>query len=275
MHSMRVFFVLVAVVACSDPVHDRDVEALGPEKAGVAPGPLHRPGQPCLTCHGGQGPASSEMSFGGTVYALLGAEAPGATAVVRLLDAKNRTFDLTANCVGNFWIRKGDFGATFPLTAVATLGGFSRVMTTQMHRDGSCGGCHANPASAASPGHLWVLPEGTEPPDSTCSSDETTHGVEGVLPECTDTSQDCVAPFPTYTNDLAPILEANCVGCHQEGGQTPDPDLTTYRSVSALKTRITATTLVSQCLMPPPPLPPLSEADRKTFTCWVAGGAKR
>jgi len=109
------------------------------------------------------------------------------------------------NCAGNFWIPKADFGATFPVTAVVTLGGFSRVMTTQMHRDGACAGCHANPASAASPGHLWVLPEGTEPPDSTCSSDETPHGVEGVLPECTDTSQECVAPFPTYTHDLAPI----------------------------------------------------------------------
>lgn len=271
---MSALVLLVAVVACSDPVHDREVEALGPEKAGVHPGPLHRPGQPCLTCHGGQGPASFEISFGGTVYARLGDDAPAAGAAVRLLDAKNRTFDIAANCVGNFWVPK-TFAATFPVTGAITAGGFSRVMTTQMHRQGSCAACHSSPPNAATPGHLWVLPEGMELPASTCSHDESPAGSEGALPECGETSQECVAPFPTYTDDLAPILEANCVGCHQAGGQTPDPDLTTYRSVSALKTRITANSLVSQCRMPPPPLPSLSPADRNTFTCWIAGGAQR
>ena len=29
---------------------------------------LHRPGQPCLTCHGGKGPGHVEFSIAGTLY---------------------------------------------------------------------------------------------------------------------------------------------------------------------------------------------------------------
>jgi hypothetical protein len=115
---------LLLVAACGDPTHDDAVSALGAEKPGVPPGPLHRPGQPCLTCHGEDGPASYRLSFGGTVYAYLDGDAPGAGAAVRVLDAKHRTFDVAANCVGNFWIPKGDFAPTFPVTAAVTIGGF-------------------------------------------------------------------------------------------------------------------------------------------------------
>ena len=65
-----------AVFACGDPTHDRAVEVLGGEAPGVPEGPLHRPGQPCVTCHGDSGPASGEFSLAGTVYALLIASEP-------------------------------------------------------------------------------------------------------------------------------------------------------------------------------------------------------
>ena len=55
--------------ATSNPVHDNEVAALGPEDPSVPPGPDHRPGQPCLVCHGGSGPASAQFAVGGTVYA--------------------------------------------------------------------------------------------------------------------------------------------------------------------------------------------------------------
>jgi hypothetical protein len=266
---------LAVVAGCGDPVHDRAVGALGGEAAGVPTGPLHRPGQPCLTCHGGDGPASYEMAFAGTVYAQQNDDAPGAGAVVRLLDSKNHTYDVTANCVGNFWVPKGAFDGVFPVTAVITVAGFSRVMTTEMHRDGSCADCHVNPANTASPGHLWAQPAGNDLPAATCRRDETVKGVAGTLPECTQIMPNCAAPFPTYTKDIAPILTANCIGCHQAKGQNPNPSLTSYELVSAPKTKVTANSLISQCRMPPPPLDPLSETDRETFTCWIDGGAKQ
>ena len=61
-----------ALVGCFvDPVHDEQVAALGPEPAGESPGPLHRPGQPCLVCHGGLGPAHQSFSVAGTVFAIV------------------------------------------------------------------------------------------------------------------------------------------------------------------------------------------------------------
>ncbi|HEX4334275.1 MAG TPA: hypothetical protein VH062_00090 [Polyangiaceae bacterium] len=266
---------LAVAVSCADPVHDRAVDALGGEKAGVRQGPTHRPGQPCLTCHGGEGPGDLEMAFGGTLYAQQDSDAPGAGAVVRLLDSKNHTYDVTANCVGNFWVPRGAFASVYPVTAVATVQGFSRVMTTEMHRDGSCADCHVNPASAASPGHLWAAPADSDLPASDCKGDEDVKGVASKLATCTMVTPSCAAPFPTYTKDVAPILEANCVGCHQAKGQNPNPSLTSYRLVSALKTRVTMNTLVAQCRMPPPPLDPLSDGDRQTLACWIAGGAKQ
>jgi mono/diheme cytochrome c family protein len=271
MRALSIFLALSVVAACGDPVHDRAVEALGPEKPGVPKGPLHRAGQPCLTCHGGDGPGSPEMEFGGTAYAFEGDPAPAAGAAVRLLDANNRTYDVTANCAGNFWVPKGAFGGTFPMTAAVSVGGLSRVMTTQMHREGACADCHTDPAGVGTPGQLWVLPAGRDAPDATCGKDETVHGTAGVLPECAPTPTDCTAPFPTYTKDLAPIIAANCLGCHGKDGENSDYPLTTFNEVSSAKTRATANNLVVQCRMPPPPLPPLSPEDRKTFTCWIAG----
>ena len=44
-----------ALAACVDESHELQVQALGAEVPGVPMGPLHRPGQPCLVCHGDQG----------------------------------------------------------------------------------------------------------------------------------------------------------------------------------------------------------------------------
>ena len=147
---------LLLAIACGDPVHDRAVEALGPELAGVQPGPTHRPGQPCLTCHAGDGPADFEMAFGGTVFAYAEGGAAASGATVRLIDANQKTFETTTNCAGNFWVPKHAFAATFPVLAAATLGNTAEVMRTVM-RDGSCNGCHTPQASASSPGQVWVL----------------------------------------------------------------------------------------------------------------------
>jgi hypothetical protein len=57
----------LAAVGCDDPVHDDAVTALGGEDPNVPIGALHRPGQPCLVCHGGSGPAALAFSVGGTV----------------------------------------------------------------------------------------------------------------------------------------------------------------------------------------------------------------
>jgi hypothetical protein len=154
----------VTAIGCADPVHDSAVDALGGERAGVERGPTHRPGQACLTCHGGDGPADLVMSFGGTLYTHAVGDEAAADATIRVVDARSRTYDTTTNAVGNFWIPEGTFTPEFPVNTAVTLGRYSRVMKTWMRLDGSCNGCHSNPEDSNSPGQLWVLPDSVEAP---------------------------------------------------------------------------------------------------------------
>ena len=271
-------FVASALPACGDPVHDDAVKALGPEKAGVPRGPLHRPGQPCLTCHGGEGPSSFVMDFGGTVYATADGDTPGADAVVRLLDSQKRVYDVNANCVGNFWVPRGAFAAVFPVTAAVTMAlpsatmgeTSSRVMTTQMRRNGSCGECHVNPASNASPGSIYALAGSAEGVTADCSGNQSPKGMSGTLPECPPFSPMCSAPYPTYTNDIAPILNANCANCHRPGGENTQVLLDTYANAKAAAVK--SLPFAAHCQMPPPPLAPLEADQINAFACWTGPG---
>src|SRR4051794_4421968 len=74
----------LAFVSCGDPVSDARIAALGPEDPGVPPGPLHRPGQPCVVCHSRQGPASPFL-VAGTVYSERGSKTPLANVAVDIV----------------------------------------------------------------------------------------------------------------------------------------------------------------------------------------------
>lgn len=84
----------------------------------------------------------------------------------------------------------------------------------------------------------------------------------------------------TYERDVAPILDANCVGCHVSGGIAPFP-LTTYDEVYAQRNSVAAA--VSSGSMPPWPPDPdcadytrdssLSDADIATIVDWSQGEA--
>jgi hypothetical protein len=266
------------VVACADPTHEAAIDALGPEVAGVPKGPTHRPGQPCLTCHGESGPSSLVMSFGGTVFAHQSGKEPAISAVVRVLDAQRRTFETRTNSAGNFWIPKQVFEPVFPVNASVTLGQYSRVMRTTMRLDGSCNACHVGAENSGSPGHVWVLPDTVNPSENPGNGNEVLGGEAGVVPPCPTNAIECPAadPPPTYTNDVAPILAAHCTGCHGPGGENQDVPLTSYALLmkrSGTSTRAqTAIADIQNCKMPPAPLPRLSEAERTTLVCWFARG---
>lgn len=155
-------FVLLALVACDDPVHDAEVTALGPEDPSVPPGPLHRPGQPCVVCH-------SNFSIGGTVYNE-DLVTPFPNATVTLVDASGISTQATTNTAGNFFILASDWtpvypigsyaadsGTVFGVTVVGTNTNSPSEMLTHIGRDGSCASCHfgAGP-SASTPGPVYV-----------------------------------------------------------------------------------------------------------------------
>jgi hypothetical protein len=171
-------FVLTALVtfaalgACSvvedvlDPVHAQAVAALGPETFGLDKGPMHRPGQPCLTCHGGQGPASPELSVAGTVYETQPAIQWLETATVTLTDAKGTIRELKTNKTGNCLVRKDEWTPVYPMLVSVSFAGVTIDMVTHVGRSGSCADCHTDPAGPASAGHVYLVANPADFPGS-------------------------------------------------------------------------------------------------------------
>ncbi len=162
--------VLVAgAAACTfDPVHENEVAALGGSEGPYpAEGEYHRRGQPCLTCHGGKGPASSEFLLGGTVF--MGTcddptnkatcdRSPAGNTRVRIRSASKGVKCFVTNAAGNFFVRKGtwdDF--LFPYLVSIERDGKQRAMGSHSSRWGSCASCHKSDASSDSSGQVSIL----------------------------------------------------------------------------------------------------------------------
>jgi hypothetical protein len=150
---------LVALAAC-DPVHADAIAALGGETPGVRPGPMHRPGQPCVLCHDSGG-KSPQMSVAGTVFESQ-SSAEGVTGVaVVMSDSAGSTYSATTNAAGNFFVTASEWTPTYPiLSTQLQVGNVTVVMYSEIGRNGSCGGCHSYPAPAgpSSPGRVSVVP---------------------------------------------------------------------------------------------------------------------
>jgi hypothetical protein len=151
-------FALALLAGCQDPVHNGDVDALGPEPNNVSPGPLHRPGQPCLTCHGGSGPAQAQFTMGGTIYQTqTGGLVPLSGATVEITDPQNNKFDVQTNTAGNFYVTTSDYQPTYPAHVLVTYNGTMAQMLTHIGRDGSCADCHFDPPGPTTPGHIYLV----------------------------------------------------------------------------------------------------------------------
>jgi hypothetical protein len=153
-----------SAIACADPTHDRAVQALGGEVPGVVEGPLHRPGQPCVTCHGDSGPAAGQFSLAGTVYALLGESEPVPNVLVRIKDITGTEFSTITNQAGNFYVRVEEWQPVYPLQTSIRLGNLSKQMSTYIARAPSCADCHVHPPGSSSPGHIYIASSRTELP---------------------------------------------------------------------------------------------------------------
>lgn len=138
------------IASCADPVHSDAVDALGPE-VGERPGPTHRAGQPCMTCHGGEGPAP-DFAVAGTVYEVREGAVPLVGATVVLNDSGGQTRSLVTNSVGNFYMRAGEWTPTYPMFAKVDYQGVEKVMTTRIGRTGGCADCHRTGVANKMPG---------------------------------------------------------------------------------------------------------------------------
>lgn len=143
-----------------DPVQDAERQALGPEAPNVPQGPLHRAGQPCAVCHS-EGEEDPTFAFAGTVYRDPIEKIAVADAMVVLTDAAGHTFMTTTNCVGNFYVKTGEFAPTPPVWASVQRIDFPWKMESPIHREASCAKCHYDPIGPASAGHLFVTDDET------------------------------------------------------------------------------------------------------------------
>jgi hypothetical protein len=165
------------------------VTALGPENPNIPPGPTHRAGQPCLTCHGGLGPANATFVTAGTVYVAASSTDAGAlnNGTVELTDSTGSMYPATTNDAGNFYVTTDEWAPIFPLGGVPGDAGFAvtphvisilpapscaagtppaacpkvATMATAIGRGGiyaSCAYCHFDPIGPTSPGHIYQNP---------------------------------------------------------------------------------------------------------------------
>jgi hypothetical protein len=166
MRGLAPYLLLVAACAggCADPTHEDAVAALGGEAEGVPEGPLHRPGQPCLTCHGSSGPSEAEFSLAGTVYTLWRQDRPMPGAVVRVEDFSGATYLIPTNDAGNFFIPRAVFTPKYPVRVKVSFADITQQMFTHISRAGSCSDCHVDPPSATSPGRVYIAVNPSELP---------------------------------------------------------------------------------------------------------------
>jgi hypothetical protein len=146
----------LALLAC-DPVQRDAVAALGGEASGTRPGPLHRPGQPCLLCHDGALGDPEEFSVAGTVFVTADERAPAIEAEVHITAADQTKKTFSTNAAGNFYVTSGQWKPVFPLQVSVEYAGQSVDMDSMVGRDGSCAACHVDPAAADSPGHVYAV----------------------------------------------------------------------------------------------------------------------
>ncbi|MEM6786117.1 MAG: hypothetical protein AAF715_01260 [Myxococcota bacterium] len=162
-----------ATTSCEDPLRERQIAELGPEEANFPPSAIHRVGQPCVLCHSDYLGAEPQMVFGGTVFLEPDPEDPEAPLVgvpgyeIRLLDSRGQITPeglITTNECGNFWVTEEQFKPAYPVRTEIhgpSLNDAERrvqisSMSTRIGRDGSCGGCHAEPRSPLSPGAIFI-----------------------------------------------------------------------------------------------------------------------
>jgi hypothetical protein len=90
------------------------------------------------------------------VYATQGASDPAVGAAVIIEDSTGATYTAQTNEVGNFYVEANSWAPVYPAQVQVALGDQSQQMLTHIGRDGSCAGCHADPAGRTSPGRVYV-----------------------------------------------------------------------------------------------------------------------
>jgi hypothetical protein len=128
-------------------------------------GPLMRPGEDCLRCHGGevvpgtgadagfQERSAKPWTLAGTVYETPNAD-PNAGVLgahVDVTDANGWSFQLRTNLAGNFYSAEQ---VAFPLHVCVELNGSAPRCMQSPAQYGSCNACHTSPGVDGANGRI-------------------------------------------------------------------------------------------------------------------------
>ncbi len=110
----------------------------------------------------------------------------------------------------------------------------------------------------------WLLIFGL----AACPGEDPAGGGDAGCPNDLPPMSVCSSPIPSYTTDIAPILQKHCLMCHSPGGVSAAWDLTTYPNVHTLEGQVLSQ--VYSCRMPYPDGGlPLSPEERKELLTWL------
>lgn len=124
----------------ADATPEGEPDAMPPdcdERVADVGGGKHRPGRPCLNCHGAGGDAP-RFSLAGTVFDDIASTTPVVGATIRIVDADGKELRLVTQRNGNFYTREA---VAFPLQVAASLCPDLLPMGSRV-RQGNCNGCH-------------------------------------------------------------------------------------------------------------------------------------
>ena len=98
----------LALAGCGNRAVDERIAILGDEDPNNPPSEFHRPGQPCVLCHGEYLRETPIMSVGGTIYAVPTKDAekplPVKGVTVKMTDSFGEQYEVGTNCAGNFYV---------------------------------------------------------------------------------------------------------------------------------------------------------------------------
>lgn len=111
---------------------------------------------------------------------------------------------------------------------------------------------------------------------ASCSEDDDLHAAGTANSDYIEAA-DCTGQTPTYTADIAPILDLNCAlsGCHNAATATHGLSLEGYDAASGnfnLHNLLCAINHTEECNAMPQGQPKLADADILAITCWAKNG---
>lgn len=142
MRHCRLLFSLLMLAGCFGQPGTADEAALG-DVDHEPTGDEHRPGQPCLVCHGIEyTPGDDVFEVAGTIYETIGADIGTAGVDVIIEDADGQVVRLRSNRAGNFYFEEDDGTVRYPLHVAIERDGERMEMRSPIVREGSCAHCH-------------------------------------------------------------------------------------------------------------------------------------